>query len=315
MTSISPTGPILVTGATGQHGGTSAHVVKSLIEAGKQVRILARSESKRTAWLSALGAEIVFGDFNDRKSLIAALDGVSLATFTYPIAPGIVQAAATFASASKEIGSPLRVVMMSMAVAHPKSPSHLARAQWLAEEVLAWSGLDLTILRVAALFYENISSLHGHSIRERSRFGNSFGTANVPWISGLDAARLVVAALLKPDSFSAAAIHYPPGAELLSHHVMAGLIAAELGRSIEFHVLSRDDWKEELLDEARRQAGGVVNADMAAHISAVGAALAENAGGSIRAPDPRELERLTGFEPQSFTQYIALNRNHFLSQP
>jgi uncharacterized protein YbjT (DUF2867 family) len=101
--------------------------------------VFARSESVRTKSLASLGAEIAFGDFNDRKSLVRALDGVDTATFTYPVNSGIVPAAATFASAAREHEVPLRTIVMSMAVAHPESPSHLGRAQWLAEEVLAWS--------------------------------------------------------------------------------------------------------------------------------------------------------------------------------
>lgn len=76
---------------------------------------------------------------------------------------------------------------MSMAFAHPDGPSLLGQAQWLAEEVLAWAGVDLRILRIAALFFENITALHGTSIKQSAEFAISFGNADVPWISDLDA--------------------------------------------------------------------------------------------------------------------------------
>lgn len=49
------------------------------------------------------------------------------------------------------------------------------------------AGLDPTILRVAALFYENVLVLHGDEIRAGGRFANSC-TGPAPWISGRDAA-------------------------------------------------------------------------------------------------------------------------------
>ncbi len=44
---------ILVTGATGRHGSTGAHVARRLREEGRPVRILARTLSERTDALAA----------------------------------------------------------------------------------------------------------------------------------------------------------------------------------------------------------------------------------------------------------------------
>ncbi len=307
---VLPSETILVTGATGRHGGTSAHVVTALLEARRPVRVLARCKSERTETLAAQGAEIVFGDFNDRSSLIAALDGVGTATFTYPIAGGIIAAAANFASAVREAKLPIRVIVMSMAVANPNSPSRLGRAQWVAEEVLAWAGLDLCILRIAALFFENITALHTSSIRNTAEFANSFDNADVPWISGLDAARLTVAAVLRPGLFADQTIHHLPGAELRSHHQIAAMLSAEIGKPVSFRGITAEQWTAALLERSAEDPAGVVNADMARHISAVGAALA-SAKAPIRAPDPVELQRLTGYSPLSLTEFLAQNRAAF----
>lgn len=310
-TGARPAETILVTGATGRHGGTSAHIVTALLEAHRSVRVLARSESERTEALAALGAEIVIGDFNNRRSLIAALDGVRTATFTYPVAGGILPAAANFASAAREAKAPpLRVVVMSMAVAHPDSPSHLGQAQWIAEEVLAWAGLDLCILRIAALFFENITALHAASVRHSAEFANSFGNADVPWISGLDAARLMVAVVLRPELFAGQAIHYPPGTELRSHNEIAGMLSAELGKQVRFNGITPQQWATALLALSKEDPAGVVNPDMAQHIPAVGAALA-SAKAPIRAPDPAELQRITGQPPLSLKAFLTQNRAVF----
>src|SRR5438309_6695655 len=104
MTSSDTTSPILIMGATGRHGGTGTHLARRLREAGRSVRALVRRLDERTAPLQALGAVIVVGDLHDRASLVPALEGVGSAYFAYPVNGGIVQAAANFAAAARQVG-------------------------------------------------------------------------------------------------------------------------------------------------------------------------------------------------------------------
>ena len=207
--------PVLVIGATGRHGSTGWHVAHRLQQEGRTVRILTRSINDRTDALAALGAEVVIGDLHDRRTLLAALADVDLAYFTYPIDEGVVRAAANYAAAVREAGSAIRTVVMSMAPAHPAHPSDLGRDQWLAEEVMAWAGLDVLVLRIAATFHENIVTLHGDSIRQGDMLRNSFGDRPVGWINGTDAAEVAIAALLHPERFDGP-ICYPKGSEELN---------------------------------------------------------------------------------------------------
>jgi uncharacterized protein YbjT (DUF2867 family) len=301
---ISASKPILVTGATGRHGGTGAVVVQELLKLGQPVRVLTRRQSAQTEILRDQGAEIVLGDLHDRRSLLPALDGVSTATFTYPINAGVVEAAAAFAAAARESGKP-RVVVTSMAPAHPQSPSHLGRAQWLAEEVLAWAALDLCILRIAAVFFENIPLLHANSILQDGVIRNSFGTVQVPWISGLDAGQLVAAGILHPDRFGPGTIHYPPGAECLSHTDIASALSEARRRRVRFEPISKEAWTEELTELAVRNRDGLINPDMAKHISAVGAALANSPKGPAVPPNREKLAELIGRPPVSLRDFIA----------
>jgi uncharacterized protein YbjT (DUF2867 family) len=66
---------ILVTGATGNQGGT---VARHLLQRGKfKVRAMVRDENKPAAQaLQQAGAELIKGDFNDRDSLDRALEGI-----------------------------------------------------------------------------------------------------------------------------------------------------------------------------------------------------------------------------------------------
>ncbi len=296
--------PILVTGATGRHGSTGAHVARRLREEGRPVRILARTLSERTDALVALGAEVVLGDLHDRRSLVSALADVELAYFTYPVDAGVVSAAANYAAAVREGDRAVRTVVMSMAPAHPLHPSDLGRAQWLAEEVLAWAGLDVLILRVAATFHENILALHGDSIRRDGVLRNSFGENPVGWISGSDAGELALAALLHPERFNGP-VCYPPGSERLHHHDVAEILTEELGRPISFEPISRDEWRQELIEVAKADPGGVVNLAMAGHISNVGEAVA------TRGTPPVErgaLSALIGRPPVPLRDFLRTNR-------
>ena len=191
--------PILVTGATGRHGSTGSHVARRLREEGKPVRIVARTLSERTDALAALGAEVVIGDLHDRRSLVTALADVDQAYFTYPVDAGAVAAAAHCTAAIRETGRAIRTVVMSMGPAHPLHPSDLGRAQWLAEEVMTWGGLDVLILRVGATFHQNLVALHDDSIRRENLLRNSFGDGPVGWINGSDAGELAVAAFIRAN--------------------------------------------------------------------------------------------------------------------
>ncbi len=127
--------PIFVVEALGRHGATGASVARLLLDQGHAVRALTRATDSTSQGLHSRGADIVIGDLHDRRTLIPALHEAEVAYFTYPIAAGIVDAAANFASAARDTQLK-RVVVMSMAPANPQSPSSLGRAQWLAEEIL-----------------------------------------------------------------------------------------------------------------------------------------------------------------------------------
>lgn len=294
-------GPVLVVGAVGRHGGTGRVVLEGLRAASVRVRALIRVDDGRAATLRARGIEVVVGDLRNRADMLNALDGCSAAYFTYPVGPGVVEAAAAFASAARE-RSLGRVVVMSMGAANPMSPSPLGRAQWLAEEVMQWSGVPCTILRVAAFFYENVVILHGADIRERSEFSNSFGEAAVPWIAGEDAARLAITALLRPERFPSA-VAYPPGVERRTHTEIADILAGVLGRPVTYVATDEATWAGHLRDRAARTPG-VINDALATHIAALGAGFAAGRAPQF-APKPEVIADLIGRSPISLETFLA----------
>jgi uncharacterized protein YbjT (DUF2867 family) len=297
---------ILVTGATGRHGGTGAYVARRLRQEGHQVRVLVRTQDERSAALEADGFDVRVGDLRDRSTLLPAMEGVEQATFCFPVDSGIVEAAASFISALRKVSPDARVVVMSMMAAQDSSPSHLGRAAWLAEEIMALGGTKVCVLRVAALFYENLLILHRDSIQAQGVIRNCFGDTKMPWISGEDAAELMVAALLHPERFGEQSVCYPRGEVLLSHKQIADVLSEELGREISFENISADQWRKELGDLSQR-GHPVVNQDMAKHITALAVAFAARSAEQT-ATATGSVAALIGRDALQFREFVRRTR-------
>jgi uncharacterized protein YbjT (DUF2867 family) len=133
----------LITGAT---GNTGAHTVRLLRESGHRVRAFVHTLDQRSTRLAEQGAEVVVGDLHDFPTVSAAMTGVTAAYFNYPVAPGLVEATATFAQAASEAGVHA-VVNMSQISARREAKSDAARAHWIAERLLDRTALVTTHLR------------------------------------------------------------------------------------------------------------------------------------------------------------------------
>ncbi|UPK28605.1 NmrA family NAD(P)-binding protein [Bradyrhizobium sp. 195] len=293
--------PILVVGATGRHGGTGGIVARSLLERNIRVRALVRTLDERADALRASGAEVVQADLHDRLSLIQALDGIETAYFTYPIAGGIVDAAANFASAGRCTGLK-RLVVMSMGPSHPQSPSHLGRAQWLAEDLLEWAGFECLHLRIAAVFIENLEMLHRGDIRRDGIVRNAFPDIPVSWIAGEDCARIAVAALLTPEKFEGGPAVYPGSPHQYTQSELFGIVGDFLGLKLRHECISQQAWRDHLI--ALSAGDSRMNADMAGHISSVSAALKQ-----MKPLPPNDMiEQITGVRPISLREALETGK-------
>lgn len=301
--------PTLVIGATGRHGGTGRIVAERLLSRGRPVRALVRSDDDRAEELRRRGAAIVVGDLHDRASLVAAVQDVSAVYFTYPVAAGVVSAAANLASVLVNISPQPHLVVMSMAVSSVDSPSRLGQGQAVAEEVFSWAGLNPTVLRFGGLFHDNVLLLHGATIRENSVITNSFGNGPAPWIGGDDAAEISVAHLLAPAPESAR-VTYPPPAEVINHAEVARIVSAETGRTVRFEPISAAAWRSELESAAEAEPTSPINKAMAQHISTVGGALSQRTEPLIAA-DPDALAAILNRPPTRLADFVRRNLQHF----
>jgi uncharacterized protein YbjT (DUF2867 family) len=138
----------LVSGASGSVG---SKMVRILLERGHKVRAMVHKQDERSENLKQQGAETVVCDFLELKGLRLALAGVSGAYFGYPVAPGLIEAAAFFAQAAKETHLEI-IVNMSQVSARSDAFSDATIAHWMSERVFDWSGVKTTHIRPTFFF-------------------------------------------------------------------------------------------------------------------------------------------------------------------
>ncbi|MFQ5543249.1 MAG: NmrA/HSCARG family protein, partial [Nitrospiria bacterium] len=226
---------ILVTGATGQQGGT---VVRHLLRQGEAVRALTRTPSKATD-LKQLGVEVVEGNLSDRTSLDAALKGIKkvflVTTFFEEGMDAEVRQGITMVDAAKAAGVE-HLVFSSVGSAHRKTSIPHFETKWQIEQHIQKIGLPATILRPTA-FMENFGTFWQPSPQ---------GVLMVPlrpatklqMIALQDIGKFAAAAFLRPAEFIGQAIDLA-GDELTMPEA-ASLLSSPMGRSVEFQQLADD---------------------------------------------------------------------------
>jgi uncharacterized protein YbjT (DUF2867 family) len=304
MTGAKP--PILVTGATGRVGGTGRHVAVELLSRGIPVRAMVRSFDERSEELLGMGIEVAIGDFADYTSILAALDGIEAAYFSYPVGAGIVEAAGLFAAAGHQQGLQ-RVVDLSLDAAFPDSLSPQGRAQWVTERIFEWAGYGGAHLRVAAFFMENLLSLHGSQIRELGQIRNSFGDLEPSWIAASDVGAMGAALLADPGSVTDRTT-LVGAAERASHAAIAEIVSKATGRPVHYQPIPPEEWRELIANPA---AAGRANPTAAAHLSAQSIALRQHNTHLVT----DDIQRLTGRPAVTLNDFVERNRQNFMTDP
>lgn len=301
---------VLIFGATGRHGGTGARVVARLQEQGRLVRAVVRSDDERAARLRESGVQTMVGDLHDRRTLVPALDGVSSVYVAYPVAAGVALALANVASVVHELGSSPHVVINSHGTVALNSPSGISREFAIGEELLVRLGVNVTVLRVSAFFYENVLLAHSGTIRETGVFANCFGDSRPSWISGTDAADLFAVALLEPQTYAGSPIVYPPGHERLSHREIAAIISEETGRDVRYEYITQEEWSRQL-KAAAVHSGGLVSDAMIQHLTTHARTFEDNTTIARMDVDPSALAAASGRAALSFRDFVRQHRLAF----
>jgi NAD(P)H dehydrogenase (quinone) len=287
---------ILLTGATGRTGGAA---LAELIKMGRSVRAYVRSDGAQAAALRRQGVEIAVGDFTDINAIRAAMEGIRSAYFLYPIAPGILGAAAYFAQAAKEAGV-TAIVNMPQISARRDSTSHAAQDHWVSERIFDWSGVPTTHLR-PTFFAEWLVYPHfAKEIWAKKKIEFPFANGRHAPIASDDQGRLIAHILANPEGHGGK-IYTLHGPVEMNHTEIAAAMSDVLGARIDYAPTSIEAFKDKMQNVYK------FPPFLVQHLVEV----AQNYRDGIFSGSNDVVERITGTPPLTVQQLIAQNRAAF----
>jgi uncharacterized protein YbjT (DUF2867 family) len=174
---------------------------------------------------------------------------VKRAYFTYPVADGLLEAVAIFATAARDAGLEL-VVNNSQFQGRPgdpafrdlqHAPSFRNLQHRLADRIFDWAQVGAVHLQ-APPYYENVRVLVSRSVAEQSTAFLPWGGDNtvIPLVGAEDVAR--VAATLLANSGAPSQSVYAPVSETPTVKEMIDSLGRALGRPIRYVAITDEQW-------------------------------------------------------------------------
>jgi uncharacterized protein YbjT (DUF2867 family) len=244
--------PILITGAAGGAQGSTGRLVAGLLlKQGIPVRAFVHKLDARSDELRRQGAEIIEGDLLNPASVQAAMKEVKRAYFTYPVADGLLEAAAIFAAAAHDAGLEL-VVNNSQFQGTPGdptfrdlqgTPSFRNLQHRLADRVFDWAQIGAVHLQ-APPYYENVRALVSRSVAEQNAaflpWGD--GKAIIP-LAGAEDVSSVAATLLAGSGLPSGNV-YPLVSETPTVREIVETLGKAIGREIRYVPITDEQWAD-----------------------------------------------------------------------
>jgi uncharacterized protein YbjT (DUF2867 family) len=216
---------ILVTGATGNTGST---VLQQLARRGAMVRAMVRS-SKDAARLPNSSATVVVGNFDDSRSLEAALSGVTRAYLVTPSSPDAEAQQVRFAEHAAAAGV-RHLVKLSQFAAEEASPVRFLRYHAAVERRIRVLGIGFTFLR-PNLYFQGLLAFQA-MIAADGHFVAPIGDARVSAVDVRDIAP--VAAIALTEEGHNGKTYTITGPAAVTHTEMANAIAKASGQPVAF---------------------------------------------------------------------------------
>ncbi|MET3725711.1 SDR family oxidoreductase [Sphingomonas trueperi] len=282
---------ILVSGATGGIGGEVCRLLKN---AGTPFRALCRKQ-EQVEGLAKKGIDAVRGDFDQRETLAAAMQGIdTMFLITPPTQQQVAQETAAI-DAAKDAGVS-RIVKISASDGNVRSPVPWAKAHALIDHHLRASGIGWTILKPTA-FMQNF--LWFKDPIAKGFLPQVAGRGSVSWVDTRDVAR-VAAAVLTEDRHEGAT-YFLTGPETLDMKEAAARLSKVLGHKVRY------------LDLPSPLFWGLLRLTGNSGWTAKGLVVqfADVVAGHHDIDPTFEIERLTGRPPHDFTDFILHHRAQF----
>ena len=232
---------IVVTGATGAQGGATA---RSLLAAGRRVRILTRNPTCSAACaLTALGAQVVAADFDDPASIREALAGATGLFSMQNVGPNEMTQGQTLVAEARRTGVQ-QIVHTSVTgtAEHTAFPGWGSgrwmesywNAKWSIEETVRNAGFrHFTVLRPAFMMDNFIAPkvVNMFPSLAHGTIASALKSRTIlQLISAEDIGRFAAAAFMTPQVFNGRSIDL--AAEGPSVAEIAGILSRELSRAV-----------------------------------------------------------------------------------
>lgn len=216
---------ILVTGAT---GNTGSLVLQELATRGARVRAMVR-DRPGGGRLRVTSTETVVGNFDDPRSLDAALEGVTHAYLVTPSSPDAQEQQVRFAERAAAAGV-RHLVKLSQLAADEASPVRFLRYHGAVERRIRKLGIAFTFLR-PNLYFQGLLAFQS-MIAKDGRFVAPIGDARVSAVDVRDIA--AVAAIALTEAGHEGNTYTITGPSAVTHSEIAAAISAAVGRQITF---------------------------------------------------------------------------------
>jgi uncharacterized protein YbjT (DUF2867 family) len=300
--------PVLVTGAAGgQQGATGRLIATLLLKQGIPVRAFVRKVDARVDELREEGAEVFVGDLLNPGSVQEAMKSVRRAYFTYPVADGLMDAAAIFAAMARSEGLDL-VVNNSQFQDTPadaffrdlvSAPTRRNLQHRLTDRIFDWAQVGAVHIQ-APPYYENVRALVSRTVAEKDTvfLPRGDGDARFPLAGAQDIAR-VAATLLASASLPSEKV-YPLVSEGLTVYEIVETLSKVLGRPLKYVPISDEQWADAVKER--------INAHAVDHLSHLWQYFRTREQQSL---PTNVIYEVTGRNPQTLEEFFQANVRFF----
>lgn len=281
---------IVITGATGTIG---QEVVRALLEAKEDVRVVTRYPGK-VSDLQRLGAEVVEGDLDYPPSLAKAFQGAERLFLLTGFVEDCVPQVRNAALAAKAAGVRF-ILRMSAAGADPTSQFSLAKHHGESEDLVKGSGLAWAVIR-PNFFMDNLINYAGATLKSDAMFYGAANEGKTAYVSSRDVGESAAAILRDPEKHAGKTFDLT-GGEAVSEADVARLASEAAGREIKYLNLKPEDLRN----------GFIVNGVPAWMADAM-IGLESIKANSWGAATSSAVQELTGRPPETFKAFFERNK-------